>query len=797
MAHRPDDRPVVGFFEDESGAEYSFSVAGAAGLPTLDDVGGMSELKRQIRETVGLRLSGEEILKQLRVEVNGILLYGPPGTGKTMIARATAGEYKMRLLHVSGGEFSAKWMGESEQRIRGAFQTAARNAPCLLFFDELDTMAGKRGDMGGNEQQHRQVVGQLLRSLEEIRKHPRVIVMAATNDIESLDEAIVRSGHFDRRIRVDLPDAEARPAIFAARLRGLPQAADIDLQALAEETEGRTGADITAIVESAKLNTVDRLRGLSAGVTAQITAADLKKALADRRGADSPPLPPLTWDDLILPDDIKRQLQRLAELIADPGAGRDFGLKPATGALLHGPPGTGKTTAAQVIASETKGSMSFITVKGSDLKSKFVGESAKKVPDLFARARGSSPTIIFLDEIDALLPRRSGQGDDSASQEQDSVTTEFLVQLDGIESLPGIFVLGATNLPDKLDPAVTRRGRLSRKILIPLPNLENREALFRLHSSELKFAHEIDFAELARLTERLSGADIEAMCQEAAQIAFQRGEGRRAITDDDFRVVLRQRRVGVEVKSASWDDLILPEETLRQLKTLARLIGDPEAGKALGIRRPTGAVLYGPPGTGKTTIARVLASQSRGDVSFFQAKGSDVISKFIGESGQHVRNLFDQARARTPSIIFVDEIEALLPRRDQIEQSGGEREAVVTEFLQQIDGLDSTPGVFVLGATNLLERVDEAVLRGGRLSRHIEIPLPDAESRARLFALFTKEMTLDPDVDVDVLGDQSDGESGAGIESICHDAAEYAFMRNEGAQSVTAENFAAVLARRN
>jgi len=179
--------------------------------------------------------------------------------------------------------------------------------------------------------------------------------MAATNDIESLDEAIVRSGRFDRRIRVDLPDVEARPAIFAAHLRGLPQAADIDLQALAEETAGRTGADITAIVESAKLNTVDRLRGLTVGVTAQITAADLKKAVADRRGTDSPPLPPLTWDDLILPDDIKGQLQRLAELIANPSAGRDFGLKPATGALLHGPPGTGKTTAAQVICLRDKG----------------------------------------------------------------------------------------------------------------------------------------------------------------------------------------------------------------------------------------------------------------------------------------------------------------------------------------------------------------------------------------------------------------------------------------------------------
>jgi transitional endoplasmic reticulum ATPase len=501
-------------------------------LPTFAQVGGMEELKRRLRGTVGLLLEHRDAAQQMGVNYNGILLHGPPGTGKTLIAKATAGEYGMRFLGLTGGEVSGSLIGDTEEMIRDAFGTAAASAPCVLFFDEFDSLAGKRGETGGNEGYHKRVVGQLLKSLEDVRTQPGVVVMAATNDLDSLDAAIVRPGRFDRHVRVDLPDAEAREAVFRACLHGLPGAEAIRLERLVEETEGRSAADVASLVEAAKIKALERVaEGLADSPT--LTQADLEEALAERRGKDAPTLAPLTWADLILPEPTLTALKSLADLIADPRAARELGMRPATGALLYGPPGTGKTTIARVIASETKGRVSFLPAKGSDLISKWVGESAKKVRDLFARARAVSPSIVFIDELEALLPARGGDAD-----ERESVVTEFLQQLDGIDSTPGVFVLGATNLPDRVDPAVLRGGRLGRHIEIPLPDQAGREALFRLHSRRLTLHDDFDPAALAPATDGRSGADIEAWCDEAAEVALQRRGEPRAVTQADFLTVV-------------------------------------------------------------------------------------------------------------------------------------------------------------------------------------------------------------------------------------------------------------------
>ena len=770
----------------------NFAVERPDSLPTFADVGGMAELKQSLRETVGLVIQHPDVVEQMDVNFNGILLYGPPGTGKTNIARATAGEFQMSFLSVTGGDLKEKYMGESEKRIQAAFRAARRNAPSLLFFDEFDAIAGKRGEGGGNEQFQQGVVGQLLRSLEEIRRTRGVTVMAATNDIDSLDPAVVRPGRFDQRVRVDLPDPEARRAILQTRMRDLPVAGRIDLDGLIADTEGRSAADLVSLIDAGKLKALKRAVGLGTNLAA-LTQEDLETALADRRGKDAPTVTTLTWDDLILPASTKKQLHQLVDLIANPRSGEELGKRSRpSGALLYGPPGTGKTTIAKVMASEIKGKVSFLPIKGSEIRSKWVGDSAKNVRDLFDRARAGAPTIIFIDEIDALLPRRDGADGQSADEQ---IVNEFLQQLDGMDSTPGVFVLGATNLPEKLDPAVTRSGRIGRKIEIPLPGAEERQKLFELHTRDMKLGPDVDLDALARQTERYSGADIETLSDEAIEHAYERTEGPHAVTQEDFIAVLRRRRPVQRVPKRGWEDLILPEETIDQLRELAAAIADPDAGRDFGLDRPSGAVLYGPPGTGKTTVAQVLASELEGDVSFLSVKGSDLITKYVGDSPKNVRELFDKARRQTPAIIFIDEIEALLGKRSA-SGGGSAGEQVVTEFLQQLDGIDSSPGVFVLGATNLLDKLDPAVLRGGRLGTKIEIPLPTLENRTQLFALHLRNMQVSGDVDTGALARQTERYSGADIESLCQEAGQHAYRRRSGERKITAADFEAVLARR-
>jgi transitional endoplasmic reticulum ATPase len=326
------------------------------------------------------------------------------------------------------------------------------------------------------------------------------------------------------------------------------------------------------------------------------------------------------------------------------------------------------------------------------------------------------------------------------------------------------------------------------------PTLENRVELLKLHARKMTLGDDLDFQAFARQTERFSGADLESLCQEAGEYAYQRKDGPKTVGQQDFVAALRRRRAVSRTETRSWSDLVLPPDTLRQLQSLAKLIANPDEGREFGLRPPTGALLYGPPGTGKTTIAQVLASQLAGDVSFVSVKGSDVVSKYVGESAQKVREIFDKARAQTPSILFIDEIETVLPARGEGIQ-GGERESVVTEFLQQLDGIESGQGIFVLGATNLPDRIDPAVLRGGRIGRQIEIPLPTLENREELFRRYASDKAIAPDVDFGELARWTEGLSGADIESVCADAAENAFMRESGPRQVMKADFETVVQR--
>jgi transitional endoplasmic reticulum ATPase len=522
--------PLGGLLGMPQGTEFEVQPPGE--LIDFDDVGGMGELKREVRDTVGLMLQHPEDAERYGIEWNGILLHGPPGVGKTFFARAIAGEYDLNLIHVSTGDLVASLVGQSAQNIEKAFETALDNLPALLFFDEFDSVAQRRDN--SPDQEARRTVNQLLTSLEAYRDERRLLVMAATNSIEHLDPAVIRPGRFDRHIRIDLPDAEARREVFETELDERPAAPDMDLDELVRRTEGMTPAAIAKIVDSAALD-VFREAKLS-GRHLELDTGALLRAIEHYGGRDRPMVEHWTWDSLVLPPAIKAQLRQLQAVIEDPESARRFGVDPPTGLLLAGPPGTGKTSVAKVLAAQARAS--FYPISGADVISKWVGESERNLRQLFERARENRPSIVFIDEIDAIAGAR-GQ-----IEAHDSHVNQLLAEIDGVAGQRGVFVVGATNRPDQLDPALLRGGRLSRTIVLGLPDEEARLALLRMQTARMPTVG-VDLERIAHDTEGFSPADLKALAQEAALSAMARATGQDAapaVLEDDFTEALARLR---------------------------------------------------------------------------------------------------------------------------------------------------------------------------------------------------------------------------------------------------------------
>jgi transitional endoplasmic reticulum ATPase len=509
-------------------------------LPNFRNVGGMEDLKKELRDTIGLLLAYSDKASAYNITWNGVLLHGPPGVGKTFIAQATAGEFGMNLVRVNVGDLVSAYRGESARNVDAVFGIAAQNLPAVLFFDEFDSIAIRRDNNFDDE--GRRTVNALLQALERSRDLHELVVMAATNAVDSLDPAVIRAGRFDRQINVPLPDTAARRSILATQIHGLPGEADIDLDELAERTEAMTPAVLSQIVRSASLTALrDSTAREHTGGLVPLTTDRLVTALRDRGGKDRPTVEHWNWDRLILPPKVLAELKEVARLVREPDRAAEYGVEPPSGVLLHGPPGTGKTTVARVLAAEAN--CSFYPATAADLTSMWLGESERLIAQLFDRARENQPSIIFLDEIDAIASRR-GEG-----TSYDAQVNQLLQEIDGMQSTRGVLVVAATNRKDRLDPALLRGGRLSRHIEIGLPDKDARRKMLDLFTADMPLDR-VDLDQLAATTNTLSGADLEALCQTAAVNAMIRGGDHPAVTSADFATAILEhkglRKVGEE-----------------------------------------------------------------------------------------------------------------------------------------------------------------------------------------------------------------------------------------------------------
>jgi transitional endoplasmic reticulum ATPase len=494
---------------------------------TYDDVGGLEEQLQRVREMIELPLKHPELFDRLGIDPpKGVLLYGPPGTGKTLIAKAVANEAGAQFFSIQGPEIISKYYGQSEEKLREKFEEAEKNAPSIIFIDEIDSIAPKREDVHGEVE--RRVVAQLLTLMDGMVGRGQVIVIGATNRDEAIDPALRRPGRFDREIEIGVPSREGRKEILEIHTRGMPLAEDVSLDELASVTHGFVGADLMALARESAMKCLSRYVpefDLGKPIPGEIlervrvTASDFSDALRELEPSAMREvlveIPKVAWDDVGGLEDVKRQLREMIEMpLENSAAFKRMGIRPARGIFLYGPPGTGKTLLAKAVATESKAN--FISIKGPEIMSKWVGESEKAVRQAFKKAKQVAPAIVFLDEIDAIAPRRGGGSDSSVTER---VVNQLLTSMDGLESLGKVTVIAATNRPDIVDPALLRPGRFDRLVLIPVPDEGARLSILSVHTKAMPIRN-VELKELAAKTDGFVGADLENLCREAAMTAL-------------------------------------------------------------------------------------------------------------------------------------------------------------------------------------------------------------------------------------------------------------------------------------
>jgi transitional endoplasmic reticulum ATPase len=526
---------------------------------TYEDIGGLEEEIQRIREMIELPIRHPELFKRIGIDPpKGVLLHGPPGTGKTLLARAVAGETDAHFETISGPEIMSKFYGQSEENLRKVFEKSKEMAPSIIFIDELDSIAPKRGEVTGEVE--RRVVAQLLSLLDGLEGRGEIIVIGATNRVNDIDPALRRPGRFDREIEIGVPDTDGRYEILLIHTRGMPLHSDVDLRLIAEKTHGFVGADIESLAKEAAMLAIRELLpkiNLDKPIPLEILRElqiKMKHFESARTNIEPSALrevlitqPTETWEDIGGLEDAIQQLQEVIEWpLKFPELYRHLNSKPPSGILLYGPPGTGKTLLAKALAHESE--VNFISVKGPEFLSKWVGESEKAVRETFRKARSASPCIIFFDEIDAIAGMR---GRFASSQVTEQVVSQLLTEMDGLVGLKDVILLAATNRADMLDPALLRSGRFGRHVEIPMPDKDARIEIFKIHLKNKPLAKDVDIDHMAQALEGYTGADIQAICEEATLLTI-----RKAVVDTSINTQDADSVKVVKISKAELDDSI-------------------------------------------------------------------------------------------------------------------------------------------------------------------------------------------------------------------------------------------------
>jgi transitional endoplasmic reticulum ATPase len=553
-----------------------------------EDIGGLRPVIQKVREMIELPLRHPELFERLGVEApKGVLLHGPPGTGKTLLAKAVASETNANFYSIGGPEIMSKFYGESEERLREIFKEAQENAPSIVFIDEIDSIAPKREEVTGEVE--KRVVSQLLSVMDGLQSRGKVVVIGATNRINSLDPALRRPGRFDREIEIGVPDRDGRLEILQIHTRGMPLAEDVDLKKLADVTHGFVGADLEALAKEAAIRALRRIlpeinleaENIPVEVLNKIIVkmSDFQEALKEVEPSAMREVlvevPDIKWGDIGGLEGVKEELREAIEWpLKYPELFAQMNAVPPKGLLLYGPPGTGKTLLAKAAANESEAN--FISVKGPELLNKFVGESEKAIREVFRKARQASPCIIFFDEIDSVAPIRGSNSGDSNVTER--VISQFLTEMDGLEELRNVVIIAATNRPDIVDPALLRPGRFDRLLLVPPPDLEARKQIFRIHTKKTPLAEDVKLDELARKTEGYTGADIASICNTAVMLSIKEHIGKAKDAED-----AKKKAKGLKVARRHFEEAMqkvkpISSQELRMYERFSQQFADTKTG---------------------------------------------------------------------------------------------------------------------------------------------------------------------------------------------------------------------------
>jgi len=520
---------------------------------TYEDIGGLENEIRKVREIIELPMKHPQLFERLGIEPpKGVLLYGPPGTGKTLLAKAVANEISANFFVINGPEVVSKWYGQSEQNLRKIFEKAQEESPAIIFIDEIDAIAPKRDEVHGEVE--KRIVSQLLTLMDGLESRGNVIVIGATNREASIDPALRRPGRFDREIEIGVADKKGRKEILQIHTRNMPLDKTVDLGEIAGVTHGFVGADLAALAREAALSVLRRILPEIDLEKDDIPAEVLEKLIVKKedfiealKSVEPSAMrevmvesPNVGWEEIGGLKNVKSNLREVVELpLKKPRVFERYGIKPTKGVLLFGPPGCGKTLIAKAIATESESN--FISVRGPEVLSRWVGESEKAIREIFKKARQVAPCIVFFDELDAIAPVR---GSDT-NRVTDRVLNQILTELDGLAKLENVVVLGATNRPDLIDPALMRPGRFDKIILIPPPDQKARAEVFKVHTAKMPLGKTVDFDSLVNLTDGYTGADIESVCREAALLAITGKMKSKTVEEKHFREALKKVKPSV------------------------------------------------------------------------------------------------------------------------------------------------------------------------------------------------------------------------------------------------------------